>query len=229
MISTIWNEFGNPAQRDNIFPGCTLDPDYKKLREWREENFPKTEDTLLSFDYHRLQIEYWLWLQKDRIISPVVDIGTPPIRSWVKREYIRFGQTDENDVKGDLLNLPFEDESIGTIFCTEVLEHVTDPFRAVREMHRVLRPEGSLLITSPFLWPWHGTDQYNDYWRFTHQGWRLLLAPFSEVKVLECCMTEEGAWLYDILRRFEGLGWRASTRISTGYLCSGVKRKEGDD
>ncbi len=46
--------------------------------------------------------------------------------------------------------LPFADNSFGVIWCSEVLEHLFDPGFALREMQRVLRPGGKLLVTVPY-------------------------------------------------------------------------------
>jgi SAM-dependent methyltransferase len=55
----------------------------------------------------------------------------------------------------DGLNIPFEDERFDRVICTQVLEHSVDPDALLREMHRVLRPGGRLLITVPFMWGLH--------------------------------------------------------------------------
>lgn len=49
----------------------------------------------------------------------------------------------------DALNLPFGDESFDKVICSEVLEHVADEERGVREMVRVLRTGGQLAVTVP--------------------------------------------------------------------------------
>ena len=46
-------------------------------------------------------------------------------------------------------NLAFSDESFDTVVSVETLEHVLDPIRALREMRRVLRPKGTLVLTYP--------------------------------------------------------------------------------
>lgn len=51
--------------------------------------------------------------------------------------------------QGDLLNLPLRSESLGSIACTEVIEHVTAPEHAIREMTRCLIPGGTLLVSVP--------------------------------------------------------------------------------
>lgn len=42
------------------------------------------------------------------------------------------------DIQGDLIHLPIKDESVDTIVCTGVLEHVSDPHKAVEEIYRAL-------------------------------------------------------------------------------------------
>lgn len=47
---------------------------------------------------------------------------------------------------GDALSLPFGEETFDLVFCRDLLHHVRDRFQAVREMIRVCRPGGRLLI-----------------------------------------------------------------------------------
>jgi SAM-dependent methyltransferase len=77
----------------------------------------------------------------------------------------------------DVHALSFADDSVGTVICLETLEHVADPLRAVAEMHRVLRPGGVLAISSLMFFPIHAHPW--DYWRFTPEGFELLLQPFE--------------------------------------------------
>lgn len=58
-------------------------------------------------------------------------------------------------VVGSVLELPFPDASFDAVLCTEVIEHTTDPRRAVAELCRVLRPGGALALTVPNrAWHW---------------------------------------------------------------------------
>jgi 2-polyprenyl-3-methyl-5-hydroxy-6-metoxy-1,4-benzoquinol methylase len=52
-------------------------------------------------------------------------------------------------VQADIQQLPFDEASFDTVVSCETIEHVPDPARAVRELARVLRPEGRLILTTP--------------------------------------------------------------------------------
>jgi ubiquinone/menaquinone biosynthesis C-methylase UbiE len=52
-------------------------------------------------------------------------------------------------VEGDIEAMPFADATFSTVVCTEVLEHVPYPARALSEIRRVLRPGGVLVGSVP--------------------------------------------------------------------------------
>lgn len=66
------------------------------------------------------------------------------------------------------------------VVCTEVLEHVLQPFDAVAQIRRMLRPGGRVFLSTPFDFRIHGP--LPDCWRFTEHGLRAL---FSEFTILE--------------------------------------------
>jgi len=72
------------------------------------------------------------------------------------------------DIFADAATLPFRDSSFDTVVLFEVLEHVKHPQNAIREASRVLRSDGKLLLTMPFLYPMH--DEPHDYQRYTRHG-----------------------------------------------------------
>jgi SAM-dependent methyltransferase len=83
------------------------------------------------------------------------------------------------DVVGDIHNLPIDADSFDCVFCTGTLEHVRDPWQAVREIHRVLKPGGIVHLDVPFIQGYHADP--TDYWRFTLDGLRLLAGAFEEI------------------------------------------------
>jgi SAM-dependent methyltransferase len=69
------------------------------------------------------------------------------------------------------------------IFCTEVLEHTNNPFKAVEELERILKPNGLICISTPFNFRIHGP--LPDNWRFTIHGLRTLFSNFNDVQINE--------------------------------------------
>jgi SAM-dependent methyltransferase len=64
--------------------------------------------------------------------------------------------------------LPFLDRVFDSVLCTEVLEHLKHPDTAIREMSRVLKPGGNLIVSVPFIHELH--EQPVDFSRFTSFG-----------------------------------------------------------
>lgn len=75
---------------------------------------------------------------------------------------------------GDLLDLPLREDSCDAALNIVVLEHTPDPQRATRELCRVLRAGGRLLLVVPMIWEIHQAP--HDYFRFTRYGLERLLA-----------------------------------------------------
>lgn len=71
--------------------------------------------------------------------------------------------------------------SFGLVVCTEVIEHTLQPFDAIKEIHRVLKPGGILLLSTPFNFRIHGP--LPDCWRFTEHGLRALLKEFEIIEL----------------------------------------------
>jgi SAM-dependent methyltransferase len=77
------------------------------------------------------------------------------------------------------------DDAYDGVLCMDVIEHTLDPFGAVREIHRILKGGGFLLISAPLNFRIHGPIP--DCWRFTEHGFKVLLREFEllELDILE--------------------------------------------
>ena len=67
------------------------------------------------------------------------------------------------------------------VICTEVLEHVENPRLAVEEIRRILKPNGTMLATTPYIVPYHPDP--TDYWRLTFEAWRSVLRDWSRADI----------------------------------------------
>ena len=118
------------------------------------------------------------------ISGRVLDVGcgTRPYESLLKAsEYVGLElDTPENRAarKADLFydgrRLPFPDASFDAVICNQVLEHVFEPDSFLREIARVLRNGGRLLLTVPFVWDEH--EQPRDFGRYSSFGLAALLS-----------------------------------------------------
>ena len=80
---------------------------------------------------------------------------------------------EEIDVFYDGHVIPLPDASVDNILCSEVFEHIFNLPEILRELHRILKPGGLMLITCPFCWNEHEVPF--DYARYTRFALRHLL------------------------------------------------------
>ena len=68
-------------------------------------------------------------------------------------------------LRGDATRLPFPDATFDRVVTSEVLEHIQNDVAAIAELHRVLKPGGTLAVTVPTWWPekinWMLSDEYH--------------------------------------------------------------------
>lgn len=91
-----------------------------------------------------------------------LDLDTPDSRA--------LGAADAYYDGGDF---PFGDGAFDVVLCSQVLEHVFTPEVFLREIRRVLRPGGTLILTVPFAWDEH--EQPRDFARYSSFGLSALL------------------------------------------------------
>lgn len=110
-----------------------------------------------------------------------VGCGRKPYRHLVPAgEYVGL-ELDTPELRGlaaaDLYysggRFPVPDASFDAVICSQVLEHIFTPEDFLGEIHRVLRPGGSLLLTTPFVWDEH--SQPYDFGRYSSFGLAHLL------------------------------------------------------
>jgi len=85
-------------------------------------------------------------------LPPLLDAFDHVVASDIEPRYLRaIGLEAErlSLVVDDITNSALGTETYDLVLCTEVIEHIGDSQAALCEMHRVLRPGGTLLLTTP--------------------------------------------------------------------------------
>ncbi len=110
----------------------------------------------LSLERHRL---LWLYLKRETEFfnKPLKVLHFAPEQAFYKRfrnqQNLIYTTTDLNsplaDVKADICDLPFEDNSFDFILCNHVLEHIPDDRKAMQELYRILKPGGTAILQIP--------------------------------------------------------------------------------
>jgi ubiquinone/menaquinone biosynthesis C-methylase UbiE len=101
----------------------------------------------------------------------------------LKPEQLRDGGYSQLDIISDINKINLDNSSVDVIICTEVLEHVPYPINAIKEMIRILKPNGTLLLTAPLGSGLH-QQPYHFYGGYTPFWYKLFLKDFSEIEII---------------------------------------------
>jgi SAM-dependent methyltransferase len=148
-----------------------------RLRRWLKPPHP----TWQSKASRNRVVEF---LQNEQIRSLEglrLNVGSASRRFGIKTFNLDLFTGREVDVQGDLLYLPIKDESVDTILCAGVLEHVSGPNKAVQEIYRVLKSEGRVFLETPFMQTVHASPK--DFYRWTPDGLRQLMGAFEPLEL----------------------------------------------
>ncbi len=135
--------------------------DGKSFKNFLSYGYEKQRDNVLSpstlsLERHRL---LWLYLQNETDFfsakKKVLHFAPEQcfLKCFRKLDNLNYTTTDLlspiADVKADICDLPFEDNSYDTILCNHVLEHIPDDSKAMKELFRVLKPGGYGIFQIP--------------------------------------------------------------------------------
>lgn len=164
----------------------------------------------------------------------------------------REWDTSRIDLVSDITVIPAPDKSFDAILCSEVLEHVPEPDRALDEFTRLLKPGGILILTAPFasnvhMAPYHFCSGFSKYWYEHHLSVRgfeirelvangdwyaLLLQEITRLGYMERC-NANWSWPLAYLYALLGIGYFALRGKQTaqdvacfGWQCVAVKKQQ---
>lgn len=157
-LSYVARPFLLVALKGNRFTDPIDQKSFRKFLPYGYEN--QRENVLspstLSLERHRL---LWLYLKDHTnfFTAPLKVLHFAPEQAFYSRfrkmQNLEYVTTDLNsplaDVKADICDLPFENESFDFVLCNHVLEHIPDDEKALEEIYRILRPGGTAVLQIP--------------------------------------------------------------------------------
>lgn len=162
---------------------------------------------MILFTFRRKKLDELLFKHQFLMHGDVIDIGgkkekkrgifRPPLSQVKSWKYLNIDKSTNPDFCCSAENIPVEDAAYDTAILCEVLEHLENPEQVLKEIFRILKNGGTLIISTPFLFPMHA-DPY-DFQRWTDTKIRLVLETigFSDIKILP--MGGLGAVIHDLL------------------------------
>lgn len=151
-------------------------------------------------------------------------------RPTVRRLRIDISSRHAPDALADATALPIRARTCDAVVMTELLEHLPDPGRALDEAYRVLKAEGQIIGSVPFMMEVHGDPA--DYFRYTSKGLRHLLRRFVSVQVIPIGNRYGAVWqmlsarsraLRILNPMLRNLGRTPETSCPQGYVFRGKK------
>lgn len=136
--------------------------DGKSYRKFLSYGYGKTRPNVLapgtlSLERHRL---LWLYLQQetDFFKKPRKVLHVAPEQAFLDRfrglKHLDYTTTDLEsplaDIKADLTDLPFVENTFDMVICNHVLEHIPEDRKAMSEIYRVLKPGGMAILQVPY-------------------------------------------------------------------------------
>ncbi|MBY0479272.1 MAG: methyltransferase domain-containing protein [Chitinophagaceae bacterium] len=189
----------------------------------REEGLIRLYNLQIDSNQHDFLVMHFLLNDLKNEISKnafgaVLDIGCgnkPYERLFLPNNILSYTGCDVVQSSGNKVDvicpataLHFPDASFDTVFSTQVIEHVEDPFEMLAEAFRVLKPGGVVIVSAPFSWELH--EEPYDFYRYSKYGLRYMFqrAGFSNVEI-----------------KANGGKWAAIFQLNINIIYSTFKKK----
>jgi len=173
---------GHPNPKNKKWQGQLYSETRYAVIEWLERELPHITGDVLNISAGNWEV-------------PKKLLTNPGLKSYKTFDQKRYGDTKNTvDFVGNVHEMPSDwTNKWDCIINNQAMECYENPFKAMDEMHRILKPGGVLLIDAPYNYRWFGqgswTDEkqnrkdVKDYWRITRQGWELLTKKFKDRRI----------------------------------------------
>lgn len=203
MLSTLKHRILTESHRPGWI-GALFNPFYLARRAlWQAvgEAAPQLRGELL--DVGCGSMPYRDFFSVERYVG--LDIDTPRTRVQGAADHFYDGS-----------RFPFPDASFDSVLCNQVLEHVFEPDAFIREMHRVLRPEGRVLLTVPFIWDEH--EQPHDFARYSSFGLRALFERNGFRLIQQTKLLADASLFCQLLNAYVFKAFRTRSRLINAII-----------
>lgn len=208
-------------------------------KEWpgKERRYPSW-DNPCKYTLDRIKEEIVEFSQKIPRNSRLLDFGCgekpyyPFFKERVK-EYIGV-DIEETPEKNSKINitikqgdkLPFPNEHFDVVISTQVFEHIEDLSLYAKELRRVLKNNGLMLISAAFAWDYHPYPK--DYWRISEDGYRILFNNFSEINIIhDTNSVQTILQSFNLLMARKKVSWKFPYE-AVNFLISLINYRNGD-
>jgi SAM-dependent methyltransferase len=171
---------GNPKPKTKSYRGQICSETRYHVCIWLEKELPKISGKVIN-----ISAGGWLIPKQLLNFTKITEYKTLDRKLYGDRKNVA-------DIYEDVHNLPANwNDKWDCIINNQAIECYENPFKAMSEMYRILKPGGILLIDAPFNYRFFGsgtgvTESKNpvkDYWRITRDGWEVLTKQFSKVEI----------------------------------------------
>ncbi len=142
--------------------------------------------------------------------------------------------TSSIDIVSDITSIPVKEGAFDNVLCTEVLEHVPDPVAALKELVRVLKPGGRLIVTVPFaslthFSPYHFASGLNTHF-FTHWSkvLSLELQEFLQNGNSFEFLAQEAIYSENVSRQYNGPHTPLKVKLAKRVFLAWLKKASSD-
>lgn len=153
----------------HLYFGEYDNPNEDIRKEWVIYQLNKLEDGATILDAGAGECQY------KKYCSPRLKYVSQDFCQYEGSKNFQYGLLDDTwdtsqiDIISDITDIAVADESFDAVLCTEVLEHVPHPEIAIKELSRVLKSGGKLILTAPFcslthFAPYHYCTGFNIFW-----------------------------------------------------------------